>query len=69
MAGDPSRGIDTAITVGRIALLEHARERKMELDALAREQVVVHRLPEQRMSEEERAIIAGDEHLLGDRLA
>ena len=40
----------------------------MQLDPLAGQQVVVHRLAQQRVTEEQRAVVTGDEHLLGDRL-
>ena len=41
----------------------------MPFAALAREQVVVQRLAQQRMAEAEPLVVVGDQNLLGERLA
>jgi hypothetical protein len=51
------------------SFLERAGERQMELWALAREQIVVHGLSQQRVAEAEPAVLPRHQDLLGHRLA
>ena len=69
VAGDRRGSLELAVIVGAAALLERARQREVQLAALAGQQVVVQRLAQQRVAEAEAPVVAGDQHLLGDRLA
>ena len=51
------------------ALLERAREREVQRGALARQQVVLHDLAQQRVAEAVAAVVVGDEDVAVDRLA
>src|SRR5207302_1911939 len=49
--------------------LVQAREREVQLATLPRQEVVVQGLAQERMAEEESAVVAGHQHLLGHGLA
>ena len=68
VAGDHRRAFELAVA-GRVLVLEREREREVPLAALARQQIVVQRLAQQRVAEAEALILVGDQHLLGERLA
>jgi hypothetical protein len=56
------------VTVGH-PRLERARKLEMKLPSLSGQQVVVQGLAQQRVSKEQAVVLAGHEHLLGDRFA
>ena len=64
----PGRDPD-AVGAGLRPALERAREREVQLRVLARQQVVVDDLAQQRVAEAVHAVRAGDDQVRGDRLA
>ena len=68
VAGDHRRAFELAVA-GRVLVLECEREREVPLAALARQQVVVQRLAQERVTEAEALVLVGDQNLLGERLA
>ncbi len=69
MAGDRRRQLDAVIVLVVRAILERPSQREVQLASLARQQVVVHRLAQQRVTEAQAGRLAGHQHLLGDGLA
>lgn len=68
VTGDRRGPLQLAIVVGAALLLQVSGQGDVQLAALARQQVVVQRLTQQRMAEAEPLAVAGDQHLLADGL-
>jgi len=69
VAGDRRLALELLLVIGGAVQLQLVGERQVQLGALTREQVVVQRLAQERVAEAEAGLPAGDQHLLGDRLA
>ena len=69
MPGDRCGQLGLLLVVVHAPRLERMRQRLVQLAALAREEVVVQRLAQQRVAEHQPVVLRRDQHLLGDRLA
>ncbi len=61
---DARRQLGLVVAVLARLALERARQSQVELGTLARQQIVVERLAQQRMTEDEAVVLVGDQHLL-----